>query len=220
MRAPGATLSAALAADQIRAAWLVEIQFDAATVYYALHDADVVLSGQTYSANSGRVTQIEQNVDARAPRVVLIIQNLDDTMGTNLGAAVDVTVADGKTKPRRMQQRGIDVVLRLVLLDDLAEGAVLEETFEVDAYTWSSQYARLELAASPLLSGIQVPGRRAQTWFCPWTYKGTECGYTGTLKSCDFTYDGPNGCTKHFAKDEAKRFGGFIGRPQADIAAY
>jgi lambda family phage minor tail protein L len=219
MRAPGATLQNALAEDQVRAAWLAEIQFSAGTVYYALHDADITVDGQLYSANSGKVSQLAETLEGQAPRLRLQIQNLDGTMATNLGAEKSVTVGEGLTKARRMQERGIDVALRMVLLDALAEGAVFEVTFELDAYTWNDNEARLDLSASPVLRGIQVPGRRTQTWYCPWTYKGTECGYTGSLKTCDYTYDGPNGCTKHFSKTEAKRFGGFIGRPQANIAA-
>jgi phage-related protein len=46
--------------------------------------------------------------------------------------------------------------------------------------------------------------------FCMWVsnYKGTQCGYTGSLPNCDGTYDGANGCIVH---DNAERFGAFPG---------
>lgn len=54
--------------------------------------------------------------------------------------------------------------------------------------------------------------------FCMWTYKGTQCGYTGTLPNCDLTYNGPDGCVAHANQ---QRFGAFpgIGTNGASIAS-
>jgi hypothetical protein len=45
---------------------------------------------------------------------------------------------------------------------------------------------------------------------CVWQYKdGINCTYSGTLETCDLTFNGPNGCLTHFGLDEAKsNFGG------------
>ena len=45
---------------------------------------------------------------------------------------------------------------------------------------------------------------------CMWVtnYKGKQCGYTGTLPTCDGTYGGADGCTLH---DNTVRFGAFPG---------
>jgi phage-related protein len=195
-----------LASDTVPLAYLVELQLTGGTVYYALHDADITFDGQTYSANNGTLTPIEQNIEGQMPRVMLTIQTLDDTLRDLMKGA---------------DQRGISVVLRLVMTDDLDNSAsVIETPHTLDAYGWNVGSVKMDLLASQILHGIQVPGRRTQTWFCPFEYKGSECGYVGSLVSCDFTYDGPNGCTHHFGKDVAKRFGGFIGRPRANIAIY
>ncbi len=235
MRTPGATLKAAVAEDAIRAAWLVELQFSAATERIALYPLDISFDSQTFSAGNGQLSEINQNLEGRAPRCRLVLQNLDDAIRDSLKAAVAVRVGATDYADRDHQARGTVVILRLVLTDELAEGAVLEDTYILDAYTYDGRTARLELASSPILRGIQVPGRRTQTWHCPFEFKGTECGFVGrlgptdpgyvamsaeTLATCDFTYDGPNGCTKHFGKADAKRFGGFIGRPQIGLAVY
>jgi hypothetical protein len=46
--------------------------------------------------------------------------------------------------------------------------------------------------------------------FCVWKYKdGINCDYAGALPTCDFSYDGVNGCVAHFGTEMAKaRFGG------------
>jgi lambda family phage minor tail protein L len=199
MRAPASQFQTSIAADAFSPIWLVELQ--ASTVIrYAFYATDITFDGDSFSANSGRVGIVEQSLEGQAPRLTLTIQNLDRVIRDWLDTA---------------DRRGTDVVVRLVMADNLSDGdAALEDTYEIDTYAVDDDDAVIECGASPILGGIQVPGRRLQTWFCPWTYKGTECGYTGDLKTCDFTYDGKNGCTKHFGKTEAKRFGGFIGKPQ------
>lgn len=45
---------------------------------------------------------------------------------------------------------------------------------------------------------------------CVWQYKdGIYCTYTGSLPTCDLSFDGANGCVVHFGMDMAKaRYGG------------
>jgi len=43
---------------------------------------------------------------------------------------------------------------------------------------------------------------------CRFRYRGSDCGYVGTITTCDFTLDGPNGCSAH---NNTHRFGGFPG---------
>jgi hypothetical protein len=44
---------------------------------------------------------------------------------------------------------------------------------------------------------------------CPYLYKGELCTYSGTLPTCDKTFDGPVGCAAHFGYEGARdRFGG------------
>jgi len=54
--------------------------------------------------------------------------------------------------------------------------------------------------------------------FCMWVYRSEQCGYTGTLPTCDLTFDGPAGCKVHGIQ---QRFGAFpgIGTNGASIAS-
>jgi phage-related protein len=202
MRSPSATFASTIASDQVPFARLVEIQLDT-TVRYALYANDVTFDSTVYTANSGEIGAIEQNLEGKAPRLTLSLQNLDRVARDLINTA---------------DERGTVIVIRVVMTDDLGDAtAQAEDTFELDAYSWDGSSVQFQLAASPILRRIQVPGRRTQTWYCEFAYKGPLCGYVGDIKTCDFTYDGKNGCTKHFAKDEAKRFSGFIGKPQAGL---
>jgi phage-related protein len=56
-----------------------------------------------------------------------------------------------------------------------------------------------------------------QGYYCPWVFKGSECGYQGGVTVCDYTYPY---CSKLFGKTTPKRFGGFLGMPERSLAAY
>lgn len=198
MRAPASELQTTIASDKVPAALLVEIQ--ATTTYrYAFYATDLVFDSNTYSANNGKLSTIETNLDGRAPKLTVTIQNLDRVIRDWLQGG---------------DRRGTVVVVRVVMTDNLDDGdAALEDTYELDSYDWDGAEAHLVLGASPALRGVEVPGRRTQTWFCPFNFKGSECGYVGDVKSCDFTY---TNCKKLFGSDP-RRFGAFIGAPQADL---
>lgn len=53
-----------------------------------------------------------------------------------------------------------------------------------------------------------LPSRMQMRERCQWRYKGTECGYSGSLPSCDLSLDGDNGCRTH---ENQTRFGGYPG---------
>lgn len=198
MRSPASAWQTTAAADQMQPIWLVE--FQASTVVrYAFYAQDVTFATNVYTATDGEVGTIKQTAEAKAPANSLTMQNIDRVLRDWLDAE---------------DRRGIDVVLRLVFADNLSDStAALEVTYELDAYRFDTVDVEFDLVATPLVRGMQVPGRRVQGWYCPWSYKGTECGYVGDIATCDFTYAD---CRRHFGTDP-KRFGGFLGRPQADL---
>jgi phage-related protein len=56
--------------------------------------------------------------------------------------------------------------------------------------------------------GLRFPPFVAFRDHCRFVYKGAECGYAGTLPSCDLSFSGTNGCKTH---NNTLRFGGFPG---------
>lgn len=201
MRSPASEFLTTIAADAMAPILLVELQ-SSTVVRYALYPTDVVFNSNTYSATDGDLGAIQENSDGKAPTTTVTLQNLDRVMRAWLDAA---------------DQRGIDVVLTVVFADNLDDAdAALSWTYELDSYNYGNEAVELALVPSTMLDGQPIPRRKAQGWYCPWSYKGTECAYLGTLKTCQFTYAD---CKAHFAPDP-RRFGGFIGRPQADLVVY
>lgn len=65
---------------------------------------------------------------------------------------------------------------------------------------------------SPLdLSNVVLPGRPCSATVCPWTYKSEECGYVGSLPTCDKGIKTANGCEVHFGAGNTLRAGSFPG---------
>ena len=64
----------------------------------------------------------------------------------------------------------------------------------------------------------KYPGRRVFRETCGFRFKGSRCGYgtgvtgagSGNYTTCDYSFDGPNGCV---VKGNAERFGGFPSLP-------
>ena len=79
-----------------------------------------------------------------------------------------------------------------------------------------------ELAASFDLAGVRAPKRQCNQNLCPWIYKGSECGYSGTNyfdendKSTIITANDKCGkrlssCRIRFGENAELPFGGFPG---------
>lgn len=64
-----------------------------------------------------------------------------------------------------------------------------------------------ELASVFDVEGIRFPRRRMYSNYCPWVFKGPECGYTGT--SYNFCPKNLEACKERFGEDANLPFGGF-----------
>ena len=101
------------------------------------------------------------------------------------------------------------------------------ETWYIDRVASENlQFVEFELTARLDLINLQLP-RRTVNEFCPWKYKGTECGYNGSnffdiddeptaLEANDVCGKRLSSCRKRFEDNkgdgaEAIPFGGFIG---------
>jgi len=54
------------------------------------------------------------------------------------------------------------------------------------------------------------PGRRCFRSRCGHIFRGARCAYSGTVLTCDYTFDGANGCS---GKDNINNYGGFVHIP-------
>lgn len=90
-----------------------------------------------------------------------------------------------------------EVTMLVVNTDRLDKPAEIEETFQITNSGAKNYVASFSLGSENPL-GIQFPKSNQWKDRCTWRFRGYGCGYTGTLKTCDYTKDGPNGCLKHF----------------------
>ncbi len=102
---------------------------------------------------------------------------------------------------------GFKVVLICVNTSNLEQPPEMEEVFTVLDASAKNYLVSFTLGAANPLSrrfpfGVQYRDR------CSWTYRGNECGYAGSLATCDYTLQGPNGCAAH---GNTEKFGGFPG---------
>ena len=104
---------------------------------------------------------------------------------------------------------GFKIDLFFVNTGDMNQPPEFKETFSVrsaSADTGSYMITFTLGMENPL--SLRVPRRTQRRDRCQWRYKGDECRYTGSLKSCDYTLQGDNGCAAH---NNVKYFGGFPG---------
>lgn len=89
----------------------------------------------------------------------------------------------------------------------------MEQSFKLmDATAGSDKFVvSFTIGAENPLS-LRFPVRKQFRNRCPWGYmggyKGPQCKYAGDMPSCDYTYDGANGCIAH---NNTLNFGGFPG---------
>lgn len=84
----------------------------------------------------------------------------------------------------------------------------------------SSEVVEFELASAMDFQGVVLPRRQVIANYCPWRYRGVECGYTGGPVADEFdiiTTDASkdkcskrlSGCYLRFGRDNPIPFGGF-----------
>lgn len=83
------------------------------------------------------------------------------------------------------------------------------EVYYVDRKTAESRdVVEFELAAAFDLVGVRAPKRQCIANICQWVYKSTECGYVGSLTTCDKTLAA---CKTHFGATAELPFGSYPG---------
>ena len=107
------------------------------------------------------------------------------------------------------------------LADD--EAYFAEEIWYIDRKaTETRTHIEFELTAAHDVHGVKLPGRSVVANTCPWAYKGTECGYSGSnywkIDNSSTSTASEDVCAKTFTACELRfpepqeiRFGGFPG---------
>jgi len=140
--------------------------------------------------------------------------------------AVESDIADALTT-----ETGDSLIMQ-TFNDTADENAKIVETWYIDRVSGENQqFVEFELAPKIDLVNISLP-RRTIEEFCPWTYRGTECGYVGdtcftvndsTIDAADKIVDSSgkvindicgkklSSCKKRFGGNVDLPYGGFFG---------
>ena len=149
---------------------------------------DVVWRGKTYSALPITMEGFEYN-GKTLPRPTLTISNLLGNISGILLSVNEVTVGNDLTGAQVTRIRTLAKYLDAVNFDSNtlptgylpAPEELPREIYYIDRKSVENrEIVQFELASSLDLAGVKVPSRNTVANLCPWVYKSSECGYTGT----------------------------------------
>lgn len=142
----------------------------------------VVWQGNEYLPFPIQVTGFEYNGTGQLPRPKVVVANLTGVITTLLLELDDLLGA--KFIRKRTLAKYLDAVNfdGGVNLSADATAEFAEDVYYVDRKASENRdLVEFELAASFDLQGIRLPRRQIIQNICPWRYRGSECGYTGSV---------------------------------------
>jgi lambda family phage minor tail protein L len=141
----------------------------------------VVWQGNEYLPFPIQVTGFEYNGTGQLPRPKVVVANLTGVITTLLLELDDLLGA--KFIRKRTLAKYLDAVNFEGGVNPSADATAefAEDVYYVDRKASENRdLVEFELAASFDLQGIRLPRRQIIQNICPWRYRGSECGYTGS----------------------------------------
>lgn len=161
---------------------------------FASYDADVVFNGITYYKFPISHEQTSENSTGAIDQVKVKVSNVNRLMQSYL-------------EIYNLKKKRLDITM--VFADYLDNPAnKITETFFIDSYTADQNAVELTLSSKLDILDVQIPARPFSRDYCSWKFKGTECGYTGGLTTCNRL---KANCKE---RNNYLRFGGFPAIPQ------
>ncbi|OXE37449.1 MAG: phage minor tail protein L [Phenylobacterium zucineum] len=142
--------------------------------------ADIKWQGVTYSAFPIDATGFEWNGKGQMPRPKVTVSNVLGTI-TALVLAYQDLIGCKFTRIRTLAKY-LDAANFIAGNPDADPTAEFpRDVYYIDRKSSETNEAvEFELAASLDLAGVALPRRQIVQNYCPWRYRGSECGYTGT----------------------------------------
>lgn len=181
---------------------------------------DIVFDGKTYAATPIEVEGFESSSQGTLPRPTMRIANV-----TGAISALLLTF-----NPLRAKLTRIRTCKKFLDAENFSSGtnptADPDAVFPLDIYyidrvsRENPQLVEFELASKLDLTNLQLPARQVVE-YCPWVYRGEECGYTGksyfdandeeATQATDVCGKRFISCQKRFGKKANLPHGGFPG---------
>ena len=171
--------------------------------------SSVVWQGVTYSPFPIQMEGFEWSSKGTLPRPTLTVAALDGVVGGlvhNLNDLVGATVT-----LKRTFAKYLDTANFPGNVNPTADPTVYfpDEPWKVERKSLeTSDVIQFELATPMDIQGAKIPKRRVLANLCAWTFKGTECGYSGGTATCAKTLAA---CKTNFGATADLPFGGFPG---------
>ena len=89
---------------------------------------------------------------------------------------------------------------------------VITDYWWIRRWSVDEQWLSFKMSLQVGLLAKRLPGR-VYGDYCPFIFKGSLCGYTGSAARCSKRLEGKYGCREIFGATSGKRFGGFPNRP-------
>ncbi len=193
---------------------------------------DIIWDGNAYSKLPIQVEGFEYNAESGSlPRPQLTVANL---LGSITAILLDVNTTTAGNDLTGAKFTRIRTLVRYIDAANFSGGTNPYGTPDTSAVMPSEIYyvarkvsenrdvVTFELAAAFDLAGVRSPKRHCTQNLCPWVYKGSECGYSGTKyfdeddKAITSSADDVCGkklssCEARFGTDGELPFGGFPG---------
>ena len=173
--------------------WLILLELNIADLTEPIrvvrNNEDIFWNGVPWVAFPFELGEMNEDSKGELPNLTLKISNITGALQQYI----------------EMSNGGVDssAIIRVVHskhLDlDIPE---IEETFAVESLTVDVNWITVNLGPD-FTTQLRVPADRYMKDFCPFKFKGYECGYNGLDESCDKTIDD---CRKN--KKNSVRFGG------------
>lgn len=184
------------------------------TFYYATQETTYrLISPDVYVPRLKSVGSIVSQLGNGQGRVTIRLQNGD--LGFRDDFAIDYVTSAGRTEASGSDMFiGSKVTIRRILIGEVSGSPVETDLIflfgTVTGARYTEEFLELDVATdvnlAPTLSNRRVGSK------CPWVFKGTECGYTGGLTTCNKLYTDSGGCS---GRSNQHRFGGFPARDSA-----
>jgi lambda family phage minor tail protein L len=141
----------------------------------------VIWQGQTYAAAPASSEGFDATTKGSLPRPKFRIANLDGAISAQVLQFDDLIGA--KLTRKQTFARFLDAANFPSGVNPTADpNAFLPDEiwFVEQKLQETRQYIEWELSSAFDVQGVLLPGRAVVQNYCPWKYRGAECGYTGT----------------------------------------
>jgi hypothetical protein len=187
-----------IATGWVRSHPAIDITLDDDTELH-LSTVNIAFDATNYTSRLKKVNSIRTSRSRSVDRAEIVLDNADLSIGDQLFEA-DSLLDNAKAVLHWIYVNVWDdtEMYRVTRISGLIHTFTEEGSSDVNLTLISDDYA----------GGGVAPFEVKQT--CVWKYKdGINCDYAGPIPTCDFSFNGTNGCVVHFETEMAKaRYGG------------